>query len=336
MLTEAKEASQKISQLLSRDTALYQELADQLIKQKPNFVATIARGSSDHSATYAQYLFPMVTGRVVDSIPPSVVTVLDSKLDLKNQFVMGISQSGVSPDILRTFEACKKSGAICASIVNDSQSPLARAAQYFFDQHAGVELGLAATKTVLCTLTVIARIAAAWSQDKVLQEGILKLPETLSQNFNLGLGIDPKKLMGSSNVFVLSRGLGFSAAHELSLKIKETCGIHSEAFSTAEVKHGPREIVDQKFTIIALALPASGEQEIIQTASELRDQGARVVLVAEKKHKPDIELIADTDHRLSPIHALQTLYPWIAQSSVALGRNPDKPKQLKSKVIHTI
>lgn len=336
MLTEAQEAPRRVRELLELDQDLYAGLGRRLRDLNPAMVATVARGSSDHAATYASYLFPLCTGRLVASIPPSVVTVLKAPVNLKGQFVLGISQSGGSPDILRTMEAARASGALTAALLNVTESPVGKAAEVVLDQRAGVEKALAATKSVLCTKTAIARLAGEWSQDQGLLSALRELPDVLSRAVDLGGGLDDRLLRDVSNVFVLSRGLGFGAAHEISLKIKETCGLHAEAFSTAEVRHGPREIVDQKYAIIALALPGSGQEDVIAAAKELQTQGAKVLLLAPSTASPTFALPEMRDSRLAPIVALQVLYPWLARVSKALGRDPDRPKTLKSKVIQTI
>ena len=335
MLKESLEASQKVQEFLEKDIELYQRLGNKLRELDPQFVATIARGSSDHAATYASYLIPMCTGRVVASIPPSSVTVLKSDLRMKNQCVLAISESGSSPDILNTFELCKKSGALGISLVNVADSPLAKTADFFLDQHAGIELGLAATKSVLCTKAAIARLAAEWTRDSALASGLRELPRVLKSAAEKGMTLNENLFEGVTNVLVISRALGSGAAFELSLKIKETCGIHAEAFSSAEVRHGPREIVNEKYAIIALALPGSGKDDVIATAIELKNQGARVMIVVPDPTF-DFNLPTINENRLYPLVALQMLYPWIARVSQKLGRDPDKPKTLKSKVIHTI
>lgn len=336
MLAESQEAPQKVGEFLSADAEVYARLGERLRGLNPSVVATVARGSSDHAATYASYLFPLTTGRVVASVPPSLTTVLKAPLNLRNQFLLAISQSGSSPDILRTVESIGASGAVTAGLVNDRNSPIAKASEFLLDQHAGVEKGLAATKTVLCTKTAIARLAAEWSQDSELLTGLKNLPEKLRTAAMIGLKLDENLLQGVSNVYVLSRGLGSGAAAEVSLKIKETCGLHAEAFSSAEVRHGPREIVNNKFAVIALALPGSGQDDVVSISKELRDQGAKLILVGTKDLNPTFELPEIKEARLYPLLALQLLYPWFARVSKAMGRNPDQPERLKSKVIHTI
>jgi glucosamine--fructose-6-phosphate aminotransferase (isomerizing) len=303
-------------------------LGKRLRSLQPAMAATIARGSSDHAATYASYLIPFCTGRVVASIAPSLVSVLNSPLNLKNQLVIPISQSGRSPDIISTVERAKSSGATIAAIINDTESPVAKMADFLLPQHAGHE-GIAATKSVLCTLTAIARLTAEWCEDAKLKHALENLPGVLQKAYEAGLKLDDGVLKGVSSAYILSRGLGLSAAYETALKLKETCGVHAEGFSTAEVRHGPREIVGGGFMVIALPIPGSGYEDILAASEELKSQGARVFVV-------DSKSLAGDDPRLAPLVSLQMLYPWLERSSRALGLDPDRPKTLKSKVIKTV
>lgn len=338
MLLESQDAPNKVQEALSAGQETYDRLSARLRDLDPAFVGTIARGSSDHAAGYAKYLIPLCTGRVVASIPPSIVTVLDSRLRTKDAFVLALSQSGGSPDIVATLERARTGGALTASLVNQPGSKLAAAAEIALEQGAGPEKSITATKTVLCTMAGIARITAGWAEDEALAAGLRALPSTLKQAAEVGTGLDDGILSGVSHAFVLSRGLGFGAATELALKFKETCGIHAEAFSTAEVRHGPREIVNQNFLVIALALPGSGEKDVLAAAAEMKAQGAKVIVVGSGSSAADggFAMPAAPDARLAPLVALQLLYPWVARSAVALGRNPDKPKTLAGKVIETV
>jgi glucosamine--fructose-6-phosphate aminotransferase (isomerizing) len=336
MLAEVQDAPNRVRAALEADAEVYARLGERLRELNPALVATIARGSSDHAAAYAAYLFPLCTGRVVASIPPSVVTVLRSPLNLENQFALAISQGGGSPDIIQTVDCVRRSGALTAALVNSENSELARTAEVLLPQHAGEEKSIAATKSVICTLTGIARIAAAWSGDQSLSGGLRTLPTSLERAFETGMKTDDSMLNGISNVYVLSRGLGMAAALEIALKLKETCGVHAEAFSTAEVRHGPREIVDKKFLIIVLAFPGSGHDDAIAAAKELKAQGAGVLLVAPAALGGSFVIPELTDPRLATIVALELIYPWIARAAKALGRDPDRPKTLTTKVIKTV
>lgn len=336
MQLEAQEAPERVRELLAHDEELYRTLGRRLRELDPAFVGTIARGSSDHAANFAAYLIPLCTGRVVASIPPSVVTVLNARLKLRNQFVLSLSQSGGSPDLLNAQARCREGGALTAALVNVADSPLAKSAEVFLPQRAGAEKSITATKSVLCTLAGIARLTAEWAEDEALARALRALPDCLSRAAEAGAGFDDRLLQGVSHAFVLSRSLGYGAATELALKLKETSGVHAEAFSTAEVRHGPREIVNKDYLVIALALPGSGEADVLAAAEELRSQGARVLTVGQEGSGTHLALPGLPDHRLAPLAALQLLYPWIARCAKALGRDPDKPKTLASKVIKTV
>lgn len=328
MLNDAKQAAECVRTLLSRDADTYAGLGRRLRELNPPCVTTIARGSSDHAATYANYLIPLCTGKVVASLAPSIVTVLRARLDMSKHFVLAVSQSGRSPDIIAALETAKQGGALTAALVNDVTSPVAHKADVLLAQNGGSE-GIAATKTVLCTMAAMVRLVAAWSQDAKLDAALRSLPAVLEKAFERGSQLDTAALKGVSHVYVLSRGLGLSIAYETALKLKETCGVHAEAYSAAEVRHGPREIVGGNFLVLALPVPGSGEEDIIAAANELRAQGARLLVIG-KEQVPMPE-----DPRLYPLAALQFIYPWLARASVALGHDPDRPRTLKSKVIQT-
>jgi glucosamine--fructose-6-phosphate aminotransferase (isomerizing) len=325
MLEEALSAPVKVRDLLACDGPLYADLGARLRRLRPATVVTVARGSSDHAAQYAAALLPGCTGRVVASLAPSTVTVLRARLELAGQFGLAISQGGGSPDIVRTVQAMRDGGALTAAIVNDTASPLAQATEIVLPQHASVERSLSATKSVIATMAAIARLAAEWAEDRALGAALQGLPDVLDAA--AALDLDASLLRGVEHVYVLSRALGLGAAAEVALKLKETCALHAEAFSAAEVLHGPREIVDERFVVIALPLPGSDDEGVRRAAGELAGQGARLLSVD--------DLPAAGDARLSPIVALQRLYPWIARTAEALGRDPDRPRTLKAKVIQT-
>ena len=335
MLLEAQEAPNRVRDLLLSDSALYADLGRRLRDLDPAVVATIARGSSDHAASYAAYLIPQCTGKVVASLAPSVVTVLNARLRLQGQFVFSLSQSGGSPDLNHTQARAREGGALTAALVNVANSPLAQNAEIFLDQKAGPENSITATKSVLCTLAGIARLAAEWAQDAALLRALPLLPEALHEASVSGSHYDEQLLLGVKHAFVLSRALGFGAASEVALKLKETCGLHAEAFSAAEVRHGPREIVNKDYLVIALALPGSGQAHVLAAAAEMKAQGARVLVVGQPGSGQNFALPPLPDDRLAPLAALQLLYPWIARAAAALGRDPDKPKTLLNKVIKT-
>jgi glucosamine--fructose-6-phosphate aminotransferase (isomerizing) len=325
MEREALDCPRLIAAALERDEEAYAKLGARLRALDPGVVITVARGSSDHAADYAQYLVPAATGRVVASLPPSVRSVLDAPLHLAGQLVIGISQGGGSPDIVGSVAHAREAGALTVAVVNEVESPLAKTVDIVLPQHAGPERSLAATKSVVCSLASLARLVAGWARDERLEHAIHQLPTTLEQAADPRL--DTSVLEGVEHVYVVSRTYGNCAAREVALKLKETCGLHAEAFSAAEVLHGPREAVDERFLVVSLALPGCGEALVEEAASTLGAQGARVWRV---------EGLPVADPRLTPLVALQALYPWVARCAEALGRDPDRPRTLHEKVIKTV
>lgn len=336
VIQEAEEAHRRIQALMNSDQDLYESLGHRLRSLNPAFVFSLARGSSDHAMTYASYLFPLVTGRVVASLPPSVVTVLKSHLHLQGQCCLTVSQSGSSPDILTSTRTARAAGALCIGVTNHAKSPLAQECDYILDQYAGPEVAVAATKTVLCTQAVLARIAATWSEDQALLKALKSLPEALRIAFQKGISQTPISLSSISHVYVISRSLGMGAAYEMALKIKEMCGIHAEAFSSAEVRHGPREIVNENYLVIGLAIAGSGDEDVTRAVAELEAQGAKTFIIGSPSSGAQAVLPDNLDFRLQSLAALNFFYPWLARSAQTMGRDPDKPVRLQSKVVHTI
>ncbi len=226
MLREAQEAAERVRELLTHDGERYAGLGTRLRESAPSGVITIARGSSDHAANYAAYLIPVCTGRIVASLAPSLVSVLNAKLAVKGQLALAISQGGRSPDLNAALQAAKDAGALTAAIVNDVESPLAKRADFLLPQHAGAE-GIAATKSMLCSLSAIARVCAEWENDAGLKSALDGLPDALRSAFEVGSKLDTGPLQKTRHIYTLSRGLGLSAALETALKLKETCRWHS-------------------------------------------------------------------------------------------------------------
>src|SRR3954447_7350039 len=281
MLEESLEAPERVAGQLARDADLYAALGERLRRAPPPAALTIARGSSDNAAAYGAYLLTLLAGLPVASLPPSLVTLERARLAVEGHLALAVSQSVRSPDIVACLEAAHQAGAVAVAVVNDPASPLADAADTVLPQHAGPERSVAATKSFITSLTAIARLGVAWRPDPALTADLERLPDRLRHAAPLGLAADPSWTDGARNVYVLSRGAVLPVAQEVALKLKETCGLHAEAFSSAELRHGPREAVDAGFAVLALALPGPGRADVLAAAAELRAQGAATHLVGE-------------------------------------------------------
>src|SRR5581483_7134123 len=249
MFAEAAESAAVVARQLSENANAIAALAAQLRARPPRFIVTCARGSSDHAATFAKYLFETHLGLVTASASPSIASVYAVKPKLRDALFIAISQSGRSPDLLRNTELARKAGARVVVLVNQEDSPLANLADYLIPLHAGKETSVAATKSYLCSLSALLQLTATWCEDALLSQALRELPRAVGEAWTMDWSSLVNGLMDARDLFVVGRGLGLGAAQEAALKLKETCGLHAEAFSGAEVMHGPMAIVGKGFPV---------------------------------------------------------------------------------------
>jgi glutamine---fructose-6-phosphate transaminase (isomerizing) len=336
MLEETRAAPARVADLLGRDAETYAALADELRRRDPAFVATVARGSSDHAAAYLASLAGIVAGRATASLPPSLVTRYGASLSFERAFVVSLSQSGASPDIVRTLEAARAGGAVTAAIVNQADSPLARAAEFVLPQHAGPELSVAATKSVVATLAACARLVAAWRRDRALLAALERLPERLGEALACDWSPALPALERVTRLYVVGRGPGLGVAEETALKLKETSGVLAEALSAAEVQHGPKAVIGPGFPVLAYGLADPGGEDARAFAAELAAVGAEVMLASPTPGAGlHLRLPPPLHPLLDPIVALLAFYPLAEALARARGRDPDRPPGL-SKVTRTL
>ena len=337
MLAETREAPARVEAMLRQDAEAYAALARDLAARPPRFAATVARGSSDHAATYLAMLTGIVGGIATASIPPSLVTRYGARLELGGALVTSLSQSGASPDIVATLAAAREAGGTTVAIVNAEDSPLASTAGHVLPQRAGVERSVAATKSFICTLAVAARLVAVWRQDRALLDALQRLPERLEAALACDWSAAVPRLVEASSLYVVGRGPCLGVAQESALKLKETSFLHAEALSAAEIRHGPRAVIGEGFPLLAYALADVGGGDTATFAAELADAGAEVIVASPRKPSAGLHLpLPEPLHPLlDPIVAIQAFYPMAASLAVARGQDPDSPRGLR-KVTETI
>ncbi|MGH8182492.1 MAG: SIS domain-containing protein, partial [Rhodanobacteraceae bacterium] len=211
---EASDAADTVARQLERNDAGVRKLASALRDNPPPFVVTCARGSSDHAATYAKYVVETQTGCVTASASPSIESIYAVPLRLRDALYLVISQSGASPDLLRSAEAARNAGARVVAVVNVEDSPLAALADTVIPLQAGPELSVAATKSFIGSLGAILHLVAHWKQDEALLRALHELPEQLRQAFALDWSPLVDGLRDMHDLFVLGRGYGLAAAQE--------------------------------------------------------------------------------------------------------------------------
>jgi glutamine---fructose-6-phosphate transaminase (isomerizing) len=339
MAQEALEAADVVAkQLLENDPEVAQ-LAARLRKLAPRHVVTVARGSSDHAASFFGYLTMARLGHWVTSLPMSLVTMEQAPLSGQGVAAFAFSQSGKSPDLVAPMELLRNDGATTVAFVNAQDSPLARAAQTTIPLHAGPERSVAATKSFIAQLAASVHVVAAWGEDHALLRALNELPATLR---NAPLNWADKAvsvLLDTERLFVIGRGTGLAVAQEAALKFKETCGIQAEAFSGAEVKHGPMALIEAGYPLLIFAPRGATQNGLIALAHEMRSRGAHVLLAAPtdgsaQDAEIDLPMAAAAHPALDPISAVQSFYLLVEALSRARGLNPDSPRHL-SKVTLT-
>ncbi|ALN89119.1 glutamine-fructose-6-phosphate transaminase [Lysobacter gummosus] len=336
MYAEANESGDAVARQFAANADIIDDLVERLRKQPPRFIVTCARGSSDHAATYGKYLFETQLGLVTASASPSVGSVYAIKPKLEGALFVAISQSGKSPDLLRNAEIAKAAGAHVVALVNVADSPLAQLADTVLGLHAGPEKSVAATKSYLCSLAALLQLTARWSNDAGLFNAVHALPDALREATRQDWSPLVEGLVDARNLFVLGRGLGLAAAQEAALKFKETCGLHAEAFSSAEVKHGPMAIVGPGFPVLAFAQDDGTGDSTVAVAREFRARGAPVWLAAPGISGGDALPLARSSHpAMTPLITVASFYKAVNALSVARGHNPDLPPHL-NKVTETV
>ncbi len=335
MFQEAAETPTIVARQFEANDRTIAAVAARLKAHEPRAVVTLARGSSDNAATFAKYLIETKLSIITSSAAPSVSSVYSAQAHLKDTVLIATSQSGKSPDIVTALESAKKAGAFTIALVNVTDSPLATLADETIPLHAGPERSVAATKSYLATVAAIAKLVAVWSQDAALNDALAHLPELLAKAWEMDWSAATAKLVNGRDLYVIGRGVGFGGAQEAALKFKETCGRHAEAFSAAEVRHGP------------MALAQNGFPTLVLSQDDETRPGVRELVEALTVNRADVLLAGFEDPRatylpslaahpvLQPMLFLESFYRMAEALSRARGLNPDNPPHL-NKVTETI
>ncbi|WP_116652313.1 SIS domain-containing protein [Pelagibacterium sediminicola] len=310
--------------------------ASALRKADPRLIATIARGSSDHAATYLKYAAGLMLGLPVATLAPSLASICGVDLKLAGAAAIGISQSGKSPDLVAMLKSARQSGATTLALTNIPASSLAEISDHVIDICAGPERSVAATKTFVTSLVAVLALVAHWSENPDLLAALDTLPHDLEQ----ALGCDWSGLLaplaGARSLYVLGRGPGLAIASEAALKFKETAGLHAEAYSTAEVLHGPSALAVGGFPVLAFGAMDSCRASILDTANRLAAQGANVFLADADADFGQRLPVARTGHPLTyPIAQIVTFYGFVEALSRLCHFDPDHPPHL-NKVTATL
>jgi glucosamine--fructose-6-phosphate aminotransferase (isomerizing) len=336
MQLEIAEIPDVVSRQISEGSRFYREEGIRLQVDAPRFLATCARGSSDHAATYFKYLVETRMGIPVASLGPSIASIYDTDLKLGNGVLVTVSQSGGSPDLVRLQQRAAAGGARTVALLNVTESPVGECAMNVLPMLAGPERAVAATKSFVASLVALASILAHWSGDKLLIEALSSLPERLASALKCDWSAAGVPLAAAYSLFTIARGPGLGVAGEAALKLKETCGLHAEAYSAAEVRHGPIVLANRRFVGLVFANGDESDASVREAANILTNAGANVFVAGTSTSGAQALKTVSAEHSLlNPICQIVSLYQLIERLSVALGKNPDAPPLL-AKVTETI
>jgi glucosamine--fructose-6-phosphate aminotransferase (isomerizing) len=335
MFQEAAQAAGVVRTQLAGNAGILAALGDRLRLAKPRAVVTCARGSSDHAATYAKYLIEAYTGVLTSSAAPSVTSIYEAHGDMRGVLFLAISQSGKSPDLLAAARAAKAAGATTVAFCNTPDAPLMQLADVAVPLHAGAETSVAATKSYIASLSAIAQLLACWTDDADLLRALPDTPALLARAWECDWSAMAEALRGAVNLFVVARGFGLGVAQEAALKLKETCGLHAEAFSSAEVKHGPMALVRAGFPVLMFTQADDTRAGIVELAAEFAVRGARVLLAGAQAPGATTLPGLAAHPVIEPLLAIQSFYRAADALARARGLDPDRPPHLH-KVTETL
>ena len=334
-MAEALEAADRVQAMLAQTPPELDVLLDVLAMERPSCLLTLARGSSDHAASYFAYLAMCRWRLPVASVPPSVLSLYGAAPVGPGALSFTWSQSGQSPDLVRATQQLGAAGVPTVALVNDTRSPLAGVARWALDLGAGPEHSVAATKSFIAQLAWGARLVSQAEGDAAFAAAVRQLPALLRAASAMPWTQLADRLVSAQRMYVIGRGPGMAVAHEMALKLKEVCGIQAEAHSSAEVRHGPMALAQPGLGVLVLATAGPALQDTLQLAAELKSLGADVLTAAPPGQSADLPLALAQADELQPIAAIQSFYLGLPELARARGMDPDRPQHLR-KVTRTL
>lgn len=339
MAAEIGETPAAVARLLEREGAAIARLGHDLAAREPAVIVTCARGSSDHAAAFFKYLAEIESGVPVASLGPSIASIYRAPLRLKGAVLVSVSQSGQSPDIVALQGAARAAGAFAIAIVNQADSPLAATADAVIPLHAGTENSVAATKSCIASAVALAALVAAWTGRADLAAAVHRMPDTLQTSLASVWDAALPSFVAAPSAYLVGRGPALPVAAEAALKMKETAALHAEAFSGAEVMHGPLQLLQPGFPVMAFRQQDASHEAMTGSIARLRAAQGRVFAVASTPapgHDADHLTAPATGYPLlDPLAMLLPFYAFAEKLARARGHDPDRPSLLR-KVTETI
>ena len=336
MLEEIRQQPEALERTLSAELRAVGKFKRLVEKQRPRLVVLVARGTSDNAALFGRYLLEITTGIPVSLAAPSITTLYKARLNYRDALVVGISQSGESTDTNLVLERARRQGALTLGITNASGSAMARIAEHLFLVRAGHEKSVAATKTYTGQMLMMYLLAYALGGGVRIAD-LERIPEVVRHTLALEPQIDAlsERYRFMRYAAVVGRGLNYSNAFEMSLKLMETCYVVAERFSSADFLHGPIALVEQNFPVFAFAPPGKTWPSIGETLAKLQALQAEIVAITDSGNRQVeryatrvIRLPRRVKEILTPIPYIVPAQIFAACLAVHKGLDPDKPRTL--------
>jgi glucosamine--fructose-6-phosphate aminotransferase (isomerizing) len=340
---EILEQPAALARLLDAAPVAFADLSAALRERRPRFALIAARGTSDNAALYAQYLFAVRNSLAVALAAPSTITLYGARPDMRDALVIGISQSGRSPDIVAVLDEARLQGALTVALVNDSSSPLAAAADHVVDLRAGPERATAATKSYTTELLAVALLSTALDPASHQEESDLsRLPELAAaalQTEDLARDIARGHATRTHGV-VLGRGYAYATAREWALKLQELAQLLVQPYSTADFEHGPLALAEPGFAVLAVAPSGVAFEGQFEVLERLRHEfGARLLVISDAEAALRLDaglpLPAKVPDWLSPVIEIIPGQLYAYHLTMARELDPDRPRII-AKVTETL
>lgn len=323
MLAEIAEQPAMFARNVHELPPAIREVASFISGAKPRFVLLAARGTSDHAALYAKYLIEIRLGLPVGLASPSTMTQYGARPDLHDVLLVAVSQSGGSPDLVETLTTARACGAMTLAVTNAPTSALATAAALHIDVHAGPELAVAATKSYTAELLALWLLVDAWYGGDAAAAG--DLADAAARTLIATTPIDDLvgRLSGVERIVVTGRGYSFPSALETALKLMETSYVSAQAFSGADLMHGPMAMLQENSAVLAFVNGGVGGRAMSPVVDRLRELDTELTVIGEG----DLAL-PTIDESLSPLLEILPMQLLAHRLAVARGYDPDRPRGL--------
>jgi glucosamine--fructose-6-phosphate aminotransferase (isomerizing) len=334
---ELREQPDALARLLERQEQVARAAAEAFRRPDIRYILIASRGSSSNVARYAQYLLGRAHRVPVMFATPSLYTIYEQPPRLDGAMVVGISQSGASPDVVAVLAEARDQGCPTLAITNDTSSPLARTADTVLDLEAGREQAVAATKTYLNSVGAVALLFTAIGDDAVARDELARMPEALEAQIQLSLGADAPPLdeyRDAIGATVVARGVNYGTGYEVALKIRELTGLVTEAYSPADLMHGPIAAVQEGWPVIVVAPSGPARPSVEEVVAPVRARGARMIAISDvravlRRAQTRLPLVPGVPEWLSPLTAVVPGQVTALRLTELRGLDLDHPRGLR-------